>query len=215
VESAYDARYYEQVYRDYAAQNPPYKLDFYARQVERHRDPNLPMRIHDVGCGFAAFLDSLGARWERFGSESSEHALAEASRRCPDAVLRPGGIMARPPDAPFAVVTALDVIEHVPDPDAAAAAVDAQLLPGGLFFFVVPVYDGLSGPVIRWLDRDPTHLHRWSRRRWLDWAAASFEVLDWGGILRYLLPFGLYLHLPTRRLRWHTPAIWVACRKSA
>lgn len=215
MDSLYDADYYEHVYRDYAAQNPPHKLAFYARQVERYHSPDLPRRIHDLGCGFGSFLAVLGEPWQRFGSDLSEHALEQARRQCPGAEFRAGDILGSPPGAPFSAVTALDVIEHVSDLESARAAVDAQLLPGGLFFFVVPVYDGLSGPIIRWLDRDPTHLHCWPRQRWLEWAAASFQVLDWAGIIRHLLPMGIYLHLPTRRFRSHTPAIWVACRKAS
>jgi hypothetical protein len=79
--------------------------------------------------------------------------------------------------------------------------------------FVVPVYDGLSGPIIRRLDRDPTHVHKWPRDRWLDWAASHFEVVDWTGILRWLTPLGYYLHVVTRLGKRHTPAILVTCRK--
>jgi 2-polyprenyl-3-methyl-5-hydroxy-6-metoxy-1,4-benzoquinol methylase len=111
------------------------------------------------------------------------------------------------------VVTTFDVIEHVPNPDAVARSAIEQLADGGCFVFVVPVYDGVTGPVIRLLDRDPTHIHKWSRQRWLDWAAAHFSVVEWKGILRYLLPGGYYLHVVTRALRRHTPAIIVVARK--
>ncbi len=72
---------------------------------------------------------------------------------------------------------------------------------------------GLSGPIIRLLDRDPTHLHKWPRQRWLDWAQSHFFLVEWKGILRYLLPGGYYLHLVTQVFRRHTPAIIVTARK--
>ena len=83
----------------------------------------------------------------------------------------------------------------------------------GCFVFTVPVYDGLSGPMVRLLDRDATHLHKWPRRRWLDWAESHFSVIEWKGIFRYLLPGGYYLHLVVQGLRRHAPAIIVVARK--
>ena len=77
---------------------------------------------------------------------------------------------------------------------------------------MVPVYDGLSGPIVRLLDRDPTHVHKQSRHDWLAWAGRHFNVLEWEGVIRYLLPGGHYLNVPSRALRAHTPAILVACR---
>ena len=210
---AFDAAYYERCYRSYDLQNPPRKLLFYRRTIERLLPPGIPRRIHDVGCAFGAFLGSLGPEWEPFGSDVSEHAVEQARTRHP----RVRFAVADPCEGPtfdgsFGVVTAFDVLEHVPDLDACARSIQAQSAPGGLFVFVVPVYDGVTGPAIRMLDRDPTHIHKWSRSRWLEWTSRRFEVVEWSGILRYLLPWGHYLHLPTRLLRQHTPAILVAAR---
>ena len=212
--SPFDADYYRTYYREYTRQNPPRKLRFYARRVEQHLAPGLPRRIHDLGCGFGDFLATLGPEWQVCGSDVSEFAITQAAQRHPRAAFKVASATDRAvfPD-PFGVVTAFDVLEHVADLGAVAAAVNEQLAPGGAFLFVVPVYDGLSGPIIRALDRDPTHIHKWPRRRWLDWAAAHFEVREWLGAVRYLFPLLGYLHVTTRLLRRHTPAILVACRK--
>jgi len=212
----FDAEYYRKYYREYARQNPPRKLRFYARMVERHLAPGAPRRIHDLGCGFGDFLGNLDESWEIFGSDVSAHAILQASQRYPrgtfsvasaaDACVFPGEC---------GVVTAFDVLEHLEDLDALAASVKGQLCPDGAFLFVAPVYDGLSGPVIRALDRDPTHLHKWPRQQWLQWAERRFHVVGWLGIVRYLFPVLGYLHGVTRLLRRHTPAILVACRMRA
>jgi len=214
--SAFDADYYSTYYREYRRQNPPRKLRFYARMVERHAPPGGPRRIHDLGCGFGDFLATLDEAWEICGSDVSDYAIARATESHPRGAFKVAGATDRGvfPGA-FGVVTAFDVLEHVAELDAVAAAVDAQLAPGGAFIFVVPVYDGLSGPVIRALDRDPTHVHKWPRRLWLGWAARHFRVLEWLGTVRYLFPLLGYLHLATRLFRRHTPAILVACRKPA
>ncbi len=212
--SRFDADYYRTYYREYARQNPPRKLRFYARMAERHAAPDAPRRIHDLGCGFGDFLATLDESWEICGSDVSEFAIAQAAQRHPRGAFKVASATDRAVFAgPFGVVTAFDVLEHVADLDAVAASVDDQLAPGGAFLFVVPVYDGLSGPIIRALDRDPTHVHKWPRRCWLDWAGAHFDVREWLGAVRYLFPLLGYLHVTTRLLRRHTPAILVACRK--
>lgn len=204
--------YYGEVYGDYAAQNPPRKLAFYVDLLEAHHPPGLPRRVHDVGCAFGAFLAALPPAWEAHGSDVSPAAVAAARERAPRATLRvaPAEVA---PDPPMGAVVAWDVLEHLPQLEAAGDAIQAQLLPGGTFCFVVPVYDGLSGPLVRLLDKDPTHLHRWGRQAWLDWTERRFELLDWQGVVRKLLPGGVYLHRPTRRLRAHAPAIAVVARR--
>src|SRR5262249_18396627 len=158
-------------------------------------------------CAFGTFLRSLGPGWEVCGSDPSAFAIARARELCPDGDFRVGSATDGAPEGGadplfpgrFGVVTAFDVVQHVPALDGVASSVNAQLADGGLFVFVVPVYDGLSGPVIRALDRDPTHVHKWPRRRWLAWAGRHFGLLDWSGTLRYLLPgVKYYVHLPTR-----------------
>ncbi len=210
------AEYFAANYRDYAAQNPPWKLRFYARQVERFAPRTRPLELLDIGCGLGRFLGHLTARggYRLHGTDLSAYAVEEDRRRWPaiDFQVASATDVALPA-ASLDVVTAFDVIEHVPDLAAVASAVTTMLRPGGLFLFVVPVYDGLSGPLIRRLDRDPTHVHKRERAFWLHWAAERFAVLDWQGMLRYLLPGRLYLHWPTRLGRQHTPAILVAARR--
>jgi SAM-dependent methyltransferase len=112
-----------------------------------------------------------------------------------------------PYEGPFDVITAFDVFEHIPLLDATLDWISCNLRPGGGLVFVVPVYDGPTGPLIRFLDRDPSHVHRRSRDFWLVLASGKFGLLDWYGIYRYLVPGGIYLHVVTRRLRRFTPAI--------
>ena len=219
-DATFDKSYYDANYRHYERQNPERKMAFYRAAIARHADPSLPRRMHDVGCAFGRFLASVAAgdpAWELYGTDVSEYAVDQARRALPGAHLAVAGATTVPGDFPqMSVVTAFDTIEHVPDLAAVGSALRQELPASGLFLFVVPVYDGLSGPVIKLLDKDPTHVHKWPRRRWLDWIAAEgFEVREWVGILRYLLPGGYYLHVPTSAGRAHTPAILVAARRRA
>ena len=211
---AFDSEYFKQYFPNYKAQTPPKKLRHYAQVVERFRPPELPKRIHDMGCAFGMFLDQLGPEWERYGSDVSEYAIDVARSTVDGVTFAAADSRTSPFDGKFSVVTAFDMLEHHPELDSLAAAAHEQLSPGGVFVFVVPVYDGLSGPAIRLLDKDPTHIHRWKRKRWIEWvASAGFEVLHWEGILRYLFMGRFYLYRRTRFWRGHTPAIAVAARR--
>ncbi|MGH7213988.1 MAG: class I SAM-dependent methyltransferase [Tepidisphaeraceae bacterium] len=216
AERNFEQGYFQQNYPDYERQNPPRKLRYYREMIERFRTPDLPRRVHDIGCAFGRFLESMGPGWEPFGSDVSTFALERARMRLPRArfALRTQAGADWQPGT-FGAVTAFDVAEHVPDLHALAAEVKTQLAPGGVFVLVVPVYDGLSGPVIRRLDKDPTHLHKWPRAKWLEWAGRHFRVEHWEGIVRYLLPTRQYLHVPTRLFRAHAPAVMIVCRKES
>ena len=211
---SFDCAYYDENYPSYERQNPPRKLHHYAALVERHLPSGVPRRLHDIGCAFGKFAGTLERDWEVYGSDVSEFAIARASEAYPHASFCVADNSLAPAfSEKFGAVTALDVLEHVPQLDALGRSIEEQLVPGGIFVFVVPVYDGLSGPVIRLLDKDLTHIHKWGRGRWLEWARGLFSVVEWHGILRYLLPWKSYLHVPTKIFRGQTPAILVVCRK--
>lgn len=212
----FDAAYFETHYRDYASQNPSWKLDFYLRALTRHLPADDPAALLDIGCGRGAWLSHLArhTRWRLAGSDVSEWALADNRAQLPDVTFSLAAATDQPcPAESLDAVTACDVLEHVPDRDAAAAAITRMLRPGGYFLMVVPVYDGLCGPIVRKLDKDPTHIHKLARREWLAWVERHFSIIEWWGMLRYLLPGRLYLHLPTRLGRAHTPAILVVARR--
>lgn len=208
------ADYYAHNYKDYQAQNPPRKLTFYRHFATQEMPLELPRRVHDIGCAFGLFLESLEPDWEIHGSDLNPYGIEHATKLLPHGHFQLAPATQLPnSNSPFGLVTLLDVAEHIPDLETTALSIKTQLAPGGRFFFVVPVYDGLSGPLVRLLDRDPKHLHKWPRQQWLTWAASHFHLLAWQGILRYLLPGGYYLHHPTHLGRYHTPAIAVLCAK--
>lgn len=213
--SQFEQEYFARHYRDYERQNPPRKLAFYRQLIEPAAVGVARPRVLDLGCAFGRFLEALGPKWERYGLDVSQFAIDEARRALPQATFEVAGATDTPFHTPFDAIVAFDVIEHVPPLDRVAAAVRAMLKPGGYWVFVVPVYDGITGPIIRLLDKDETHCHRCSRWFWLDWAREQgFELVDWQGIYRYLFPGGRYAHWVTRRLRRFTPAIAVVTKRA-
>ena len=211
----FEREYYEAHYRDYARQNPPRKLRFYRRLAERAAAGNPTPRILDVGCAFGAFLSALDPGWRRFGADVSQFATDRAALEVPGAAFARADFDSIPFPGTFDIITAFDVIEHVPSLDAVATSVRSRLSEGGHLIFVVPVYDGPTGPIVHLLDKDETHLHKNSRDFWLAWVRKNFALLDWWGIYRYLVPGLGYVHLPTRAWRRFTPAIAVLARKGS
>jgi SAM-dependent methyltransferase len=211
-EGRFERDYFEKTYRNYARQNPKRKLRFYREIVERVAPRDRPPRILDIGCAFGAFLSELDPSWRRWGMDVSQFAIDRASERLPDATFAVADITEIPFPGPFDIITSFDVIEHVPSLERAGESIRSKLAPGGSFLFVVPVYDGPTGPLVHLLDRDETHVHKRARSFWLSWAEERFEIVEWWGLLRYLLPGGYYLHLVTRALRRSTPAIAVLTR---
>lgn len=208
----FEKEYFEKYYPDYNRQNPPNKLTFYRTLAEAAASGEQNPRILEIGCAFGKFLGSLGPGWSKRGMDISEFAIGRAREFVPDANFSVASLPQIPFDESFDVIAAFDVLEHVPLLDQVLPSVKERLTPGGHFIFVVPVYDGPTAPLINLLDKDITHIHRRSRRFWLDWAGAHLKVDGWWGIYRYMSPFG-YLHRPTRLLRWCTPAIAVVARK--
>jgi len=210
---AFEQDYYQTYYRNYHRQNPARKLQHYRRAVEGALPGREEIKVLDVGCAFGKFLGALDERWHRYGIDVSEYAIERAKRAVPGVQftnVRDGEI---PFQQLFDAITAWDVIEHISDLDRVARQIGDRLAEDGAFLFVVPVYDGPLGHAVRYLDRDPTHVHRVSRQFWLDWASRHFRVEDWWGVFRYLLPGGHYLHWPTRRLRGVAPAVAVIARR--
>ena len=208
----FSSEYFATNYRNYVRQNPPAKMDFYRELVEKHLTAPADPRVLDLGCAFGRFLGFLPERWRRFGIDISEFAVSQASRSSPAVRFAVASASAVPFAGPFDTVVAFDVIEHVPDLEGVAAFINRGLAPDGTFIFVVPVYDGPLGGVVRALDKDPTHVHKQSREFWLEWAGRHFEILEWTGVFRYLLPVGPYINWPVKALRRISPAIAVVVK---
>ena len=105
-----------------------------------------PIRHLDMGCGTGMFLERQGDRRETYGLDFSTEGLRFSSQRGLKRL-----VCADSQEIPFAsnsfdIVTAFDLIEHVPHDDKLVAEVHRILRPGGFLLATVPAHPMLWSP---------------------------------------------------------------------
>jgi SAM-dependent methyltransferase len=104
------------------------------------------LEILDFGCGTGTMLEHLGAFGDARGVDADPAAVEFCHRRGVEAVehVPPGPL----PHAggSFDLVTALDVLEHIPDDRFALSELLRVLKPGGTLLVAVPAMPFLWGP---------------------------------------------------------------------
>jgi SAM-dependent methyltransferase len=161
--------------------------------LEQRVAPVVGRRILDVGCGSGGMLTLLRDFGEVEGMDSSDEALAYARERLGDGARLskgelPDGI---PAGRSYQLITAFDVIEHIPDAVGALRAVHGALAPGGAFVCTVPAYRFL------WSVHDDLNHHQ---RRYH--AALLREHLTTAGFeVRFLSYFNSVLFPPIAAVR--------------
>ena len=158
-----DAEDYGSYYDEGNLQVPAFvdrRLDALVARMEPHRRTG---RWLDVGFGAGALLRA-GARrgWEMTGTEVSERAVGAMREAGFD--VRGGPLGELEPES-FDVVTALEVLEHVPDPGTLLREAGRVLRPGGVLYLTTPHARGLSSRCLglRWsVVCPPEHLQLFS-----------------------------------------------------
>lgn len=205
--------YYDTVYTHYEKQNPYYKFDYYFKKIKQYAcEPSL---LLDFGCAYGHFLLHLSQRLPElslFGIEINPTGVTKARDRLNERAIISTTTSSLDPNMKFDVITAWDVLEHIETIDETLIEIQNKLKPHGLLFIVVPVYDGLLGPVVHYLDKDPTHIHKNSRWFWLDLLQKYFDLVTWEGIFRILVAKNIYIHVPSCLLKSTAPAILMVAR---
>jgi SAM-dependent methyltransferase len=122
---------YEQASGDHWEETPdPHKrrFDDIERVINAHAEG--PM-ILDIGCSNGALLGYMGQSWERFGIEPGEEAAKQAEER--DIKIIAPMLDVCTTEKRFDVILAIDVLEHLLEPDAFISGVRGLLNPGGIF----------------------------------------------------------------------------------
>jgi len=168
-----------------------------ARFLQDYAPPERPLRILDAGCGTGAMLDLYG-RWpdtEVTGIDLSPEALRFSRERGHSRLV--GADLTRLPfrSGTFDVVSALDVIEHVADDQAAVREINRVLRPGGILVASVPAYQFLWGPH----DEALHHHRRYHAKQFQKLLhAEGLRVAKQTHLLTALFPLAAAVRLATR-----------------
>jgi SAM-dependent methyltransferase len=127
-------------------------------------------RMLDIGCFNGAMLNYFGRAWQKFGIEPSQDARRLAERRGVHVL----GSRLEDVDheiAPFDVVLAIDVVEHLVEPLPFFDRVRTLLAPQGIFLILTGDTSSLAWRLQGgnyWYSSLPEHVSFYSRRT-LDW----------------------------------------------
>jgi 2-polyprenyl-3-methyl-5-hydroxy-6-metoxy-1,4-benzoquinol methylase len=132
-----DREYASGAYRDYV-ESRPMKIRHFEDRLAALGDRVKPGRLLDVGCSCGYFLEVAASRgFDVRGVEFSSNAIAAARPDIRSRIFE-GSLETLPDDGVFDVVSAFDIIEHVPDPRAFLRACARRLKPGGLLLISTP-----------------------------------------------------------------------------
>ncbi|MBA2516695.1 MAG: class I SAM-dependent methyltransferase [Solirubrobacterales bacterium] len=147
-----------------------------------------PTSLLDVGCGEGVLIEkwaralpdkrvvgidledpAIQAEWERRQAPNLEYQIMKAEN-LPFA------------DGEFDVATAIEVLEHVPDPEHTVAEM-ARVASGHLLVSVPrePLWRGLNlarGAYVKQLGNTPGHLNHWSRRSFVELLSRHGQVVE-------------------------------------
>jgi 2-polyprenyl-6-hydroxyphenyl methylase/3-demethylubiquinone-9 3-methyltransferase len=118
----------------------PLRVAWIIRRLTRHWPTGFPGEILDIGCGAGLLAEALArSGFAVLGLDAAADTIAAAEAHATGHNLplryRTGRIETLIAERiAFPVITALEVIEHVPDPSGFLAGLEAVLAPGGLLF---------------------------------------------------------------------------------
>jgi 2-polyprenyl-3-methyl-5-hydroxy-6-metoxy-1,4-benzoquinol methylase len=160
-----DNEYASGAYRDYV-ESRPMKLQHFEDRLADVGSRLVPGRLLDVGCSCGYFMEVAASHgFDVHGVEFSSNAIAAARPEIRARIFE-GSLESLPDTGLFDVVSAFDLLEHVPDPPAFLRGCARRLKPGGILIISTPDTGHFLRYVMRsrWPMLQPMqHLHLFSR----------------------------------------------------
>ncbi len=207
--AAFDEDYFRELYGDVPSQTrfDRGRDDRVVALAERHA-PSDDGPVLDIGCGYGYLLERFRGRRTLVGIDLSTHAAERARARLPEALILQADVQRGLPfDKPFDVVLAINVVEHLPDPEAGVRSLAEVLNPGGVCVVHLPtINNAFSRLIYRFAYAgDPTHVYRPTGHELRQlFASSGFETLEWS--------FAPHVRALGSRTGWH-PALLAAFRR--
>ena len=152
------------------------KRQFVRRWIERVRPPAKEDRLLDCGAGTGIFADEMKELCDVTVMDTFEESLTLLRQRFPeDRVITLENGEVPLPDRSMCYITALDVLEHVPDDRAVVQGFARMMKPGGVAVVTVPASMAL------WSDWDVglQHYRRYERAQLMDlFDSEQWEVVQ-------------------------------------
>jgi SAM-dependent methyltransferase len=147
----------------YSKRLSEWDADFYAKYADTLHPAQPGARALDVGCGVGTVLARLvHAGFEAHGVDVSEPSIVRARKISPHCQLYDGKNLPFP-DAHFASVGALNVLEHVEEPERFVSELVRVAAPGGRVIVSSPNFYRVLG------FRDYHRQMRGFRNKWCNW----------------------------------------------
>lgn len=137
-------RYFDRLFR---------ALKPYVRELDKGK-------VLDVGCAYGFMLRRFPDRFEKFGIDISEHAIAEAKKRLPEAVFKMSSAENELPFPKnfFDVIVCNDVLEHLENPSKALEYMYAALKEGGILYINTPNLNWCRRTMFAYADKQEHHI---------------------------------------------------------
>jgi len=162
-----DAENYDEYYTESNLSVPDFVVERVREIIGGFSAYRQTNRLLDIGFGAGTILEVAAEdKWNAFGLEVSKPAIDQAKARGFE-VFHGNLFESAYPDQHFDVITASEIVEHLPDPESDLKEIARILRPGGLFWATTPYATGLS---FRLLGLDwsilspPEHTQLYSRR---------------------------------------------------
>ncbi len=172
-------------YDKYASTNPfeQRMMRGFLRRLDEMLDGLSPSRVLEVGVGEGEVLARLRDRFPgvpMIGLDLPDHELATGWRRDDMACLFGDGTALPFADDTFDLVLAIEVLEHVPGPDAALREL-SRVCSGTLIASVPfePIWRAgnlVRRRYVRQLGNTPGHVNHWNRRGFSRFVAGRFDI---------------------------------------